>query len=237
MLVHGMETGEHRAEILWPNGDHCRKTDGRIHRIASSDPIPELKHVGGVDAERLYTGGVGGIGDKMLAHSLFRAKLLHHPGARRFGVGHRLQRRERLRRNDKQRLSRIQAVRRLAESCAVHVRDKAERHGAIAERAQRQISHLRPEIGAADPDVDHVADALSRVPGPASIAHLAGELRHAVQHGVHVGHNVMPVDLDHLITRSAQRHVQHCAVLALVDLLAAKHRIAPGRHAALFCKS
>ena len=193
--------------------------------------------MGGVDAERFYTGGVGGIGDKMLGHSLFRAELLHHPGARGFSVGHRLQRRERLRRNDKQRLGRIQAVRRLAEGCTVHVRDKAERHAAVAEGAQRQVSHLRPEIGTADPYVDHVPDALSRVPGPASIAHLAGELRHAVQHGVHVGHNVMPVDLDRLITRSAQRHVQYRAVLALVDLLAAKHCIAPGRHAALFCKS
>ena len=33
------------------DGDHGGQADGRVHRVAAADPVPEAEHVGGVDAE------------------------------------------------------------------------------------------------------------------------------------------------------------------------------------------
>ena len=51
MLVHGVEAGEHRAEIVGADRDHRREADGRIHRVTAADPVPEPEHVRRVDAE------------------------------------------------------------------------------------------------------------------------------------------------------------------------------------------
>ena len=78
-----------------------------------------------------------------------------------------------------------------------------------------------------------VADALAGMTAPRAGTHPLGELRHRVQHLVHVRHDVMAIDQDARIARRAQRHVQHRALLGDVDLVAAEHRIATLRHAAL----
>ena len=38
-------------KLSGPDGEHGRQADGRVHRIAAADPVPEPEHVGGVDAE------------------------------------------------------------------------------------------------------------------------------------------------------------------------------------------
>ena len=62
-------------------------------------------------------------------------------------------------------------------------------------------------------------------------AHAGGEVRHAIEHGVHPGHHVLAVDHDRGAARGPQRDVQHRALLGDVDLLAAEHRVAPLGHA------
>src|SRR5450755_205671 len=47
VLVHLVEAVEHGAEVFGSDRQHGRKADGRIHRVASADPIPELEHIGG----------------------------------------------------------------------------------------------------------------------------------------------------------------------------------------------
>ncbi len=37
VLVHGMEAREHGAEVLGPEGDHGRETDGRGHRVPAAE--------------------------------------------------------------------------------------------------------------------------------------------------------------------------------------------------------
>ena len=49
---------------------------------------------------------------------------------------------------------------------------------------QRLVGHHRPEIGAADPDVDDVPDALAGVAVPRAAAHAVGEGGHPVEHRV-----------------------------------------------------
>ena len=96
---------------------------------------------------------------------------------------------------------------------------------AVAVVLQRLVGHHRPEVGAADADVDDVADALAGVALPRAAADAVGEVGHPVEHRVDVGHDVLAVDDDRRASRRAQRDVQHGAVLGDVDLLAAEHRV------------
>ena len=173
--------------------------------------------------------GVGRERDEMAARSPSSAPIaVERPVARGGGVGHRLERGEGLGGDDEQRLVRVEVLRspsvKSAPSTLATKRTSSVR---IAERAQRAVGHLRPEIGAADADIDDVADALAAVPGPGAGAHLVGEGRHPVEHRVDLGHDVLAVDEDRLAARRPQRHMQHGAVLADVDLLAGEHRVAP----------
>ena len=96
---------------------------------------------------------------------------------------------------------------------------------AVGVGAQDLVRHRGAEVGAADADVDDVADRLAGVPGPLARAHPVGEAGHLVEHGVHIRHHVLTVDLDHRVARGAQRGVQHGPVLGGVDLLAAEHGV------------
>ena len=92
---------------------------------------------------------------------------------------------------------------------------------ALAVVLQRFVGHHRAEIGAADADVDHVADALAGVPLPLAAAHPVRESRHLVEHRMHLRHDILAVDKNRFALGCAQRHVQHGPVLGDVDLLAA----------------
>ena len=63
-------------------------------------------------------------------------------------------------------------------------------------------------------------------PVQAPRADLVGERVDPAQHLVHVGHDVLAVDLEGGVRRQPQRGVQHGAVLGDVDVLAAEHRVA-----------
>ena len=136
---------------------------------------------------------------------------------------------------DEQRLGGIEIVGGLPEVGAVDVAHEPERHVALGEVAERVVGHVRAEIGAADADVDDVADALAGVAGPRRRDRTRSrEVGHLAQDRVHRGHHVLAVDLDDRALRRAQRDVQHGAVLGDVDLLAAEHRVdalpQPGAH-------
>ena len=148
--------------------------------------------------------------------------------ARCLRVGHRLQRREGLRRDDEKRFRRIEIARRLDEVGAVDVGDEAERYGAVAVELERFVGHHRPEVGAADADVDDVADPLAGVALPLTAADPIGEVGHLVEHGVDLRHHVLAVDDDGYPFRRTQCHVQDGAIFGDVDFLAAKHRVDPG---------
>ena len=70
-----------------------------------------------------------------------------------------------------------------------------------------------------------VPDPPAGVSFPVAAADLGGEARHPLEHGVHLGHDVLAVDQDRLALGRAQGDVQDGAVLGDVDLLAAKHRV------------
>ena len=71
-------------------------------------------------------------------------------------------------------------------------------------------------------------------PRPGAAADLVGKCRHAVEHLVHLRHDVFAVNLDAGAARRAQRDMQNRAFFGIVDLLATEHRVPPRRDAALF---
>ncbi len=73
MLVHLVEAVQHGSEIIRADGQHRRKADRRIHRVAPADPIPESEHVGRIDAELGHFRRIRRNGDKVLGDRLFIA--------------------------------------------------------------------------------------------------------------------------------------------------------------------
>ena len=78
------------------------------------------------------------------------------PVAGRVGVGHRLQRGEGLGGDDEQGFLRIEVADGFREVGAVDIGDETEGHGPVAVVLQRLVGHHRPEVGAADADVDDI---------------------------------------------------------------------------------
>src|SRR4026209_638390 len=74
-------------------------------------------------------------------------------------------------------------------------------------------------------DVGDVADALPGEARPRAAADAAGEVTHAVEHGVDLRDDVLAVYKDRLAARRAQRGVEGRAVFGHVDPRAAEHRV------------
>ena len=89
------------------------------------------------------------------------------------------------------------------------------------------VRHDRPQVGAPDADVDHVADTLAGMPLPLTTADAITEGRHLVEHGVDRGHDIFAVGLDHFVLWGAQSHVQNRTLLRDVDLFPTEHGIDP----------
>src|SRR4029077_1291596 len=131
IVVHLMEAAEHGAEIVRTESHHGREADGRIHRIAAADPIPEAKHIGCIDAKLRYLLGTGGDGDKMFRDSGFVLQARQHPLARGARVRQRFERGEGLGRDNKQCLGWIEIAHRFCEIGAIDIGHEAESHGAL----------------------------------------------------------------------------------------------------------
>src|SRR6185437_14610016 len=84
----------------------------------------------------------------------------------------------------------------------------------------------RAEVRAADADVDDGADPLTGGAGPLAAAQPVGEIAHPVQHFVHIGDDVLPVDGQRCVARQPQRGVQHGPVFRDVDVRPVEHRVA-----------
>lgn len=94
---------------------------------------------------------------------------------------------------------------------------------------ERSDRHLRPEMRAANADIDHIGDLAAR----ALVAlrpHPPGKALHPFERVADLGHHIAAIDLDRTALEIAQRRVQHRPPLGLVDPRAGKHRIAPRRH-------
>src|SRR5712691_2485216 len=120
-----MEARQHLAKAVGANSDHQGKANSRVVGVAAADPVPELEHVGGIDAELLHLLGICGDGDEMPGNRLLAAQGLDTPGTSRTGVGERLLRGEGFGANDEERLCRVEITDGFHELVAVNVGDEA----------------------------------------------------------------------------------------------------------------
>ena len=231
VLVDRVEAGQHLVEGHPSDGDHERKADGRVVRVAAADPVPEHEHVVGVDPELGHGLGVGRHGDEVLGHGVVAglvAQALEEPvpGGRR--VGQRLERGERLGADDEQRGGRVEVVGGGVEVDRVDVGDEAAREAGHRLVGQGLGGHGRAEVGAADADVDDGPDALAGGAHPVAVADALGQLAHLVEDVVDVLGDVLAVDRELLGGGHAECHVEDGAVLGRVDVLAFEHGVAAG---------
>ena len=68
MLVHPVRALEQLKEALESDGEDDRQADGGPQAVSAADPVPELEHVGRVDAEPCHFGRIGGDGHEVLCH-------------------------------------------------------------------------------------------------------------------------------------------------------------------------
>jgi hypothetical protein len=153
------------------------------------------------------------------------AKGPQRPIARALGVGHRLQCGESFRGDDEKRFLGIEAPCRFREIRAIDVGDEPKSHPPVAVILERLVGHDRPEVGTADADVDHVADAFAGVPLPCAAPDPVGEISHLLQHGVNLGDHVFAVHDEGRRGRRAQSHMQDCTVFRDVDPVTPEHGI------------
>ena len=164
VLVHRVEAGEHVAEVVGTDGDHRRQADGRVHRVAAADPVPEAEHVRGCRCRTAATpAALVDTATKCLATAASESSL---PTSQARAVAALVIVSSVVKVLDET----MNSVSAGSRSCvasgkfrAVDIGHEAERHRPIAVRLQRAVGHLRPKIGAADADIHHIADTLARV--------------------------------------------------------------------------
>ncbi|GMR55918.1 hypothetical protein PMAYCL1PPCAC_26113, partial [Pristionchus mayeri] len=212
-------------EVVEANVDGDREADGRPEGVTATNPIPELEHVGGVDAELGGLGDVGGEGDEVLRHVGGRGSLGEEPLLGCLCIRDRLLSRERFRRNDEESCLRRETRGHLNDVCSIDVADEVDL-GADLVVAQGLSHHQRTQIRSSDADVDDISDLLASVASPGARDDRSAELLHVSQHAVDIGHHILSLHENGRVSAVAKRDVKHSTVLGEVDLLAAEHRSA-----------
>ncbi len=158
------------------------------------------------------------------------AQAIGEPFARRGGVGHRLRRGEGFRGDEEERALRVEAGERVGKMRAVDIGDEVHVRSAVAVGGQRGDRHRRPEVGAADADIDDVVELVGGDAAMLAVADLIGKGEEALERRVHFGDDVLAVDADVGVGARAERDMKDGAAFRLVDRLAGEHRVAQLLH-------
>ena len=247
VLIHRVEAIQQLLEGVRPQHGRQHRTDRGVHRVAAAHPVPEPEGVVGIDAEGLDLVQRRGDGDEVLGYGLLlllcgEARVLpqgaQQPLPHQAGVGEGLLRGEGLRRDDHQGGLGIEILRGGVGVGGVDVGDEAGLETVLGQGLQRLVDHHRPEIAAADADVQHGLDPLAGHAGPLTGADLVREVVDAVQRASHVLIDVLAIHHEGRggARRAAQRGVEHGAVLGGVDVGTGEHRVAPLLDTHLACQ-
>ena len=126
--VHGVESLEEAHEVHGADDSHEGQADGRIHAVASANPVPETKHVGGVDAELRHLVRIGRHSHEVLSHRGAITESINDPPLRSMGIGQGFLRGEGLGSDDEQGGCGIQAVQGSHHVGGIDVGDKTSRN-------------------------------------------------------------------------------------------------------------
>ena len=222
-----MSAGEELDEVVEAYVEGDRQADGGPHGIAAADPVPELEHVGSVDAEILDGFRVGGKRDKVPGNGRRIFGSLQEPCLGTFGVGHGLLGREGLRGDDKEDGFGVHFLECLGDVGAINVGDEMNLEIAGV-RFEGLGRHDRAEIRAADADVDDIGDGFAGITFPRAGADVVAECLHLLEHAVDIGHDILAVNHDRAVRSVAQGNMKHGPAFGDVDLLAGEHLVDPG---------
>ncbi len=206
--------------MLGADGAGERQPDRRPHRVASADPFRQLEAARRVDAELSGGGQIVAHREEVPA-GLLRTHCRGYPGTRGAGVGQGLLGGESLGGEHEQGFVRVSAAQRVGQFRRVDVGDIGDAQVVAGVAAEGARGHARPEVRAADAEVDDAADrhaAGARHFAAADRLRQFGDPRPRRAHPVrdrNAGHGVVAL--------RPQRDVQHGAALGEVDQLAARH--------------
>ena len=239
MFVHFISALVQFHVIVKANTERDRKTDSRPKRVATADPIPEFKHVGGVNAKCGNRFGIGGKSHKMFCNGLFiTVKRFENSGLCRFRIRHRFQSRKRFRSHDKERFFNVHFLEGFGHVSAVDIGNKIDFgrifavSGFVCIRLQRFGDHHRTEIGTADADVHHITDFLARKSKPLARTNQMRERFHVFENSANFWHHVLAIDANRIISLIAESGMQDGAFFRRVDFFSREkflaHRIKSG---------
>src|SRR5262249_4651520 len=130
--------------------------------------------------------------------------------------------------DNEQRSRRLNVMRRFPDVAAIDIRHKTAFDPSVAVIEQRLIGHGRPEVGAADTDVDDRGDRFSGMTAPLAIPYLVSEAGHAPEDLMNVGDDVVAVGGDGFGGWSTQGDVEYGPVFGHVDVFTGPHGVNPG---------
>ena len=215
-------------EVVVSDADANRESDGRPEGVATTDPIPELEHVGLIDAEGRHSSSVGGKSDEVLGDSGLVLGRLQEPLLCGLGVGDSLLSGERLGSHNEQSRLGVADPEGLSHIRAVNVGDEVHGDVALAVELESFGYHDGAKVRATNANVDDGIDGLSSVSLPLAGTNLLGELLHVVEHFMNT--IVCALLLERVSTLAGrwvpEGNVKHCAVLGRVDVLAGVHLVA-----------
>lgn len=233
MLVHGIRTIEQLREVVITDREHDRQTNRRPQGIAPADPVPELKHIGGINTKLSYCIRISGQRGKVLRHMRRVFGRRQEPVTRGMGVSHGFLGGKSFGGDQKQCGFRIQRFQGFGDMSTVNIRDKMHAQ-MIFIRTQRLCHHIRAEIRAADTDIHHIGNRPAGIAFPLPADDPLTEHAHFFQHGANLRHHILPVSHHRSIVTVAQRGVQNRTVFCPVDLRTGKHTADGPTHITLF---
>ena len=222
MFVHRVRAGEQLDEVVEAHGQDDGQADSRPQRVTTANPVPELKHIGGINTEFTYRFTVGGERGEVFRYVFLIASGRQEPVARAVGVGHGFLGGKGFRRHQEQRGFRVHRFQHFGDMGTIDVRNKVHIQ-VIFVRTQRFGHHERAKIGAADTDVHDVGNRFTGVAFPATGDNSFREGFHLLKHGVHFRHHIFAINQNRSIAAVTQRNVQHRAIFRAVNLLAGEH--------------
>jgi hypothetical protein len=98
---------------------------------------------------------------------------------------------------------------------------------------ERLVGHHRPQVGAADSNIDYVANSLPCVSLPLAAPDTVAEDSHSVENGMDLWHYILAIDNDGAPFGRAQGYVQYGSPFRDIDFVPAKHGVDSGLEAGL----
>ena len=182
VLVHTMSTLQERFKVVVANIQSDRETNRTPQAVTTTNPVPELEHVGGVDTEGLNGFGIRGESYKVLGDVSLVLGKGQEPGPRGLGIRDSLLGSERFAGDNEQSTFWVADSEGLCEVGSINVGDEVGSEVPFCVGLERFGHHDGTQIGTTNTDVDDGVDGFSGVTFPGATSNRIGELFDVGEH-------------------------------------------------------